>query len=288
VFIAIITTGGFSPWFPYTLASIYHAVDKIVVTNGGYNWDTPREEVYNVPSERITKYIKQLDIRGKVVELRNWTVNDLKCKMVFMTQKKANEIRDRIGKEPVWGDIRSVGLQLSFEKAFELGASKILRIDDDQIVYPEEAKLLRELPPVLCYQYELVGSYPWRMSDPPPATPWNDAPYTFNVTGLERVVHGGSACSASSSRVYTDKVHALHLRYANPIDATDEEKYEHFYKRCLFRLYTNVFGKINNRLIEQASMEAKSLLGFKGKPLSISLPRILYISRNGLKEFLRR
>ena len=90
--IGILSIGSYySPWFPYTLSSIYDAVDQIVVSNHGYDLDDKGHSMG--PLAKATESIKHIDIEHKVVELTDIEPRKLRHPYPLGTQKAANARR---------------------------------------------------------------------------------------------------------------------------------------------------------------------------------------------------
>lgn len=276
----IVTVGSYySPWFAPGLASFYFC-DEIIVTNGGYDLSNPKQEEYNVPLKQISRDIADLDVDGKIFEWTGWTVKDLKHDLVLST-----EFQNRENTVPHWADMRGVGLTLALEKAVERGADMILKWDSDQVGFSDCIDLVRNMKPVNFHQTELVGDY--FLSDPPPASPYNDSVYTF-IAERQAFFGGGGAPAITDSRMPTDKHHCLHLRSANPPELSYEEKFAHFYGRCWFRYWTNE-GLWADALHERAVKSARDLFNVKHGPKLENLPLALKMNPvDYIKEVVKK
>jgi hypothetical protein len=277
--VGIVTIGTyFSPWFPYGLASFYFC-DKIVVTNGGFNPKDPNIREFNIPLDEVTKTIEELDVHGKVIEWKNWTLKDLKHKLMLSTEKGHP-------KNVTWADMRGVGLTLAIEKATEIGADWILKFDSDQVGY-EDCRAFKNNPQgATFYQYEFVGTK-FRLADPPPDSPYNDSVYSFRAHQDHFFAGGGVPALSSvlnAPRPSTDQFHCAHLRYANPPELTREEQYQHFRDRIWFSAHTND-GLWGDALEKRAHNTALDILNKKGKD-TVSPPKTCQLSRKQLLEYI--
>ena len=229
-----ITTIGtyYSPWFKYTIASIYNHVDEIVVVNGGYNLSNPEKGIFNIPLKRATDDIKHLDINNKIFEITAPTLDEINHKAEVTTQFDAN----RRKKDEGWWDVRGVNMTLAQEIAFELGADWILKIDSDQVCYPDIKQIKQVKKGLIFYQYEFVHDI-MHLADPGPHSPYNDSVFIYE-SKKEGFYHGGGSPAVFADREFTDKIHCAHLRYANPKWLTDEEKMAHFFGRAWWFKFT--------------------------------------------------
>jgi len=277
VIVGICSCGSYySPWFPYTLASIYGIVDRIVVVNGGYDLRDPRPEEYNVPLEEVTKDIEHLDVEGKIVEVKDFTLKDLRHPLVLETE--------RHHRSPSWADMRGVGLTLAYERALDLGADWVLKTDSDQVCYANCTTYRRRLGSVIFKQYEFCGDI-HHLCDPGPDSPWNDSVYTLEAHPATHFGGGGAPCSVSH-RVPVHDCWCAHLRHANPIDATEGEKLRHFRDRLVFHLFTNEFGRFCPELFERAERTAREMLKRRGKPSPVRPPEACLVERKHLREYI--
>lgn len=277
--VGIITSGTyFCPWFPYGLASFYFC-DKIVVTNGGFDLKNPDPKEFNVPLEEITRAISELDIHGKVVEWRDWSLRDLQHKMMLSTEKGHPQ-------GITWADMRGVGLTLAIEKAQALGATWILKWDSDQVGYEDCRELKNNLRSVTFHQHEFVGTE-FKLADPPPDSPYNDSIFSFKAHP-DNFFGGGGVPALSSvlrdPRHATDDYHCAHLRYANPSELSVEKQFKHFYGRAWFSKHTNE-GLWGEELYNKATSTAEDLMNKKGKG-TVAPPEACLLSASKLKEYI--
>jgi hypothetical protein len=258
--IGITSIGTFySPWFPYTIASIYNICDEIVISNIGFNMNNP-QPYQLVPLAKVTEEIKRIDVNHKIVELKNFHLDKLSTKLTLMTQKEANDTNAER-----WFDIRGVGATAANEEAIRRKADWILKTDTDQACYKDLSNLrhfLHVFPAngLKFRQYEFcgdIGGTEFYETVPPPG-PYNDSVFIYKAYPGQYYA-GGMAPVLNlpyEDRLSTDVFHAAHLRMCNPIWLTDKEKYEHFYGRAWFRNYTNNYGKFCNELNEQSKKDA--------------------------------
>lgn len=262
--IGITTTGTYySPWFPYSLASFYFC-DEIIVVNGGYDQKQPDEKKYNIPLEQISKDIADLDIAGKVVEIRDFTLADLEHKAILATQKADPKVP--------WFDIRGVCGTLANETAVKRGATRILKFDSDQVGYRDARFLLHDKRSVTMKQYEFCRDI-FHLVDPPPDSPWNDSVFTYPAVQGD-FYGGGMGPAIHGERLKLEQYHCAHLRHANPIGLSPKDQFMHFYGRLLFRFYTNEYGEFSDELVYRAIQSAKDLLLMEGTPSTVSPPEV--------------
>jgi len=274
---AILTVGTYySPWTPFTIASIYPICDFIVVVNGGYDLKNPNKNEYNIPLEKVTKNIVSLDNRGKIIEVKDFTIEDIEHKAPLMTQAEASkqgmaETGAILVWRGNWFDMRGLGLTLANEIAVKKGASMILKIDSDQVCYKDTIELRTEPRGLILHQYEFLGDV-FHLAEPPPASPWNDSVFTY-LAKHGQYYGGGGAPAIFTEREPTSKYHCSHLRYANPPFSSDQEKFEHFFGRLWFAYFTNE-GLWGEDLKRRADHGARELLKRIGKPSDVPPPEV--------------
>jgi len=266
-----------SPWFPFCIASIYPICDGIIIVNGGYNLKNPRKDEYNIPLKRVSREIATLDVDGKIIEVKDFSLDDIEHKAPLITQAEAStiglaETGARLVWRGNWYDMRGLGLTLANEVAVKRGADIVLKIDSDQACYKDAIGLRKETQGLILHQYEFLGDV-FHLTDPPPASPWNDSVFTYIASKGQYYGGGGAPCIAPSTREPTSKYHCAHLRYANPLFASEEEKFEHFFGRLWFAYYTNE-GLWGEELEKRASHGARELLKRVGKPSDVSAPEV--------------
>ena len=261
----IITIGTFyCPWFPYGLASFYFC-DEIIVVNGGFDLKSPQKSEFNIPLKQVSRDISDLDVDGKVYEWTGWTLKDLKHPLILATEKIHPPT-------PLWVDMRGLGLTLALEKAVERGADWILKWDSDQVGYKNTVLLTQDLLDGYLFKQHEFAPNVYHLADPQPDSPFNDTVYTFKADPQD-FFGGGGAPHIRTHRKPSVRYWCAHLRSANPIDLSISEKYDHFYGRCWFRLYTNQ-GLWGKELQDKSSASANAMLGIKGKPSPIPPPEV--------------
>jgi hypothetical protein len=264
-----ITTIGtyFSPWFAYTLASIYTACDEIIVANGGFDIKNPKKDVYNVPLEKASGIIKYLDIRNKITELKHFTIDDLDEKHRFKFSSQFDYNEGNLGEEKNWFDCRGVNITYAQETACKHGATHILKIDSDQACY-QDVEAIRNFDKeildsgIIFHQHEFSPDID-HLSDPPPASPFNDSVFIYKAVPDAFYGGGGSPALYAPRWWLVNNVHCAHLRLANPVHIRSEEKFQHIYERVWFERWTNT-GLWGKELETMAHKTALSVLKRKG------------------------
>lgn len=254
----------YCPWFPYGLASFYFC-DEIIVVNGGYDLKQPNLEEYNIPLKQISRDISELDVDGKVVEWVDWTIDDLKGRLVLGTEV-------RHPSDGTWADIRGINLTLASMMANERGADWILKWDSDQVGYRNCTRFKDDMTSRTFKQHEFMPDI-WHLQDPQPDSPYNDSVYTFRANP-NNFFGGGGAPAITGSRVHSYRFECAHLRHANPVKLPHCEKFEHLFGRVFFRLFTNEYGLFSRALYDRAVHDAKALLKAPGLPTTISPPEV--------------
>lgn len=255
----------YSPWTPYTLASIYGVCDRIVVVNAGFDLRDPKVEKNDVPLERVSKDVKWLDVEGRVIEVKD--VSRLKRKYPVTSQKEAN----RLGLKE-WYDLRGRNMTLASEVAYYEGATMVLRIDSDQVCYWDVLGLRGRREALILYQYEFQGDV-FHLAEPGPSSPWNDSVYYYRIHPDDWYV-GGLAPVIHADRQESRDYHCAHLRQANPIGLSHEESYRHFRDRFLFREWTNQYGEFTPELFEKVDEMARDALSRVGKATDLFPPEV--------------
>ena len=283
----ILACGSFyCPWTPFCISSIYDVVDELIIVNGGYDIDSPKIDEYNVPLEQVTKDIEVLDVDSKIVEVRDFSINDLEHKFVVTTQRRA----DREGLKE-WFDVRGLNITLANEIAVKKGATDILKIDSDQVCYADVTaknpdiviggehpfNLKQESNGCIFHQTEFVGDCGAGLQNylflPKPSSVYNDSVFTYRASASDYYLGGGGPMVGP--RENTDSYHCAHLRHANPSWLSREEKLEHFYGRLWFRYLTND-GLWGDKLEAAARRSAMEMLDQPNKEhTTIALPESL-------------
>ncbi len=240
----------YCPWFPYTIASIYNLCDKIVIANNGFDLANPKKDAYNIPLAEATLVIKHMDYLGKIIELTNITPDKLKKRARLSTQAEGKS-------EPGWFDQRGLNITAASEKANEIGATAILKIDSDQVLYENCLKLRDKEPRHQLYQYEFSGDQ-FHMAENARDGSNNDAAFFYKAVP-DQWFGGGGSPDIHADRECIKEFTCAHLRTANPAHLSDEERFDHFYGRTWFRTYTNS-GLWGKELEDIAKKEASGLL----------------------------
>lgn len=267
----------YCPWFPHCLVSTYNIGDLIVVVNAGFDIKSPDPKEYEVPLERVSRDISELDVKGKVMEVTDFS--RLRHKYPLITQKLANQL-----KIERWYDTRGMGITLAGDIAFDEGASMILRMDTDQVCYRDALGLGDVKEAISLYQYEFWGDV-YHLADPGPYSPYNDAPYFYPPHEDDWCIGAGSPMIKATRKPCSD-FHAAHLRWANPQGLTEEEKFQHFRDRAIFRLWTNEYGQFTDDLFKRAEDEARSIMQRAGKSSEVPPPEVCVHERDTLLEYI--
>ena len=256
----------FSPWLSYGLASVYNAVDQIVVVNYGFQLDNKRRMG---PLKEASEVIKHLDVNGKIKEVTHVDPKKLRHSYPVGTQRAANLRRKREEGEGSWYDIRGLNLTAANELAFNLGADWILKFDSDEVCYRDVEKLREDIGTYVFHQYEfagLVGGSENYFPDPGPASPYIDTVQTYKADLDTWYLGAGAIANHPEDRKPTDLFHCAHLRWANPVGLFEEEKYNHLFGRRVWQLYTNDYGYFSDGLFKEAMDSALLQLQRKGTP----------------------
>ena len=261
--IGITTTGTYySPWTPYSIASFYFC-DQIIIVNGGYELGNPSMDRYNVPLDQVSRDIRRLDIAGKIVELKGFTLEDLEHKAVLARQFDKLE-------EP-WFDMRGLAGTLANEEAVRRGADMILKFDSDQVGFRSAERVKEFLVGKVMYQYEFQGDVS-HLAEPGPDSPYNDSVFSY-VAKKGQYYGAGMGPALYARREFFPGARCAHLRHANPTNLSEKEKYNHFYGRCWFRYMTND-GLWGEELEKRARHTAMNLLNTPGKPSDVPPPEV--------------
>jgi len=270
----------YSPWFPYCLASTYGIGDFIVVVNAGFDIKNPDPKEYEVPLERVSRDISELDTEGKVTEVKEFS--RLRHKYPLITQKLANRL-----KIERWYDTRGMGITLAGDVAYDEGARMVLRMDTDQVCY-RDALDLRAVKDgrtaISLYQYEFWGDV-YHLADPGPDSPYNDAPYFYPPHESDWCIGAGSPMIKATRKPCPD-IHTAHLRWANPTELTEGEKFQHFRDRAVFRLWTNEYGQFTHDLFKRAEEEARSIMERTGRPSDVGPPEVCIHKRTHIRNYI--
>lgn len=265
--IGIMTCGTYySPWIPYGIVSFYF-VDEIVIVNGGYRIRNFSPEEYNIPLEQVTRDISNLDIQGKIVEIKDWSMKDLRHKVTLATEKNHPE-KD-------WVDMRGLGLTLATEKAWERGADWVLKWDSDQVGYKNAMGVKNLGMSVYLHQYEFVGDM-HHLAEPPPHSPYNDSVFTYPASQNDWYTGGGGPV-IRNFRVPSPNHNCAHLRNATPVGLSEEERFKYFFERQWFHTRTNS-GLEGKELEEVARGAAQHMMTQTGKKSDVPPPEVTLMS----------
>ncbi len=275
---AIIGTGTYySPWTPWTLASIYKVCDEIIIVNGGVDVEKPNLQESEIPLKQVSRDISELDVEGKIIEITDFSL--LKKKVALMSQYFAN-----IMKLKEWVDLRGRNYTLASEQANERGINYVMRVDTDEVCYADVEKFAGREQGAVLWQYEFVGDIR-HLAEPPPDSPYNDSIEYYKIDPRDWYF-GGRAPVIHNPMEKTPDIHCAHLRFANPEELSKREKFVHFYNRFIFSLWSNEFGTFKKALFDKARDNADALLETKGKPSTILPPEVTVLQRKYLREYI--
>jgi len=213
----------------YTVSSMYHLCDFIVVINGGYDIYNPCKGD-NILLERDAFLLKEIDIDNKVRQFRAaWKgVNNIK-------KGKSEAGRDR-------------NMSMAVQAAFKLGADWVLKVDSDEILHHNiNRKDLENLVSIsqngkygfrfsmqeLWGTYKTYQSLPdWAEGDDHNYPSSNDAPQFYKPCLTDWYI-GGSPVVSSSIKQY-QKLFSYHVRSVPP---TDVDPFEYFVRRYWYHKY---------------------------------------------------
>lgn len=270
--IGITTCGTYPAWTDYTIASFYNHVDKIILTNSGYDIYHPEKPLQQL--ERDHNLIQQIDINHKIIEV-NPTQTDIDN--LFKTTLRNS--KDEIG--------RSTSMTISTQTAYKLPNPEnkirwILKLDNDQILYPITREQLESL--IYSYpnktgfrfaqyadyyhDYEHIGSLPNEFT--------NDGSLFHISKQNQSYVGQGSPGNIKVNQHPIYEIRTSHMRRINPPDV---DPYEYHFKRLWYHTYApnsinEKYDKLltNEEVIRIAHKEAISILREKGNYIH-DLPR---------------
>lgn len=257
----------YSPWVPYTIASIYNHVDEIIIVNGGFDLNNPSKSEYIVPLKKISDIITKFDIQNKITEISNFSIFDVKH--IYTVAREYDKLFDK--HQQIWYDQRGLNLTLAHETAIKHKADMILKIDSDQVCYADLKGIKEHNEGLIFHQYEFIGNINF-LSDPPPDSPFNDSVYTYEAKE-EGFFGGGGAPAIQAQRQFCPDFHCAHLRFANPLHLSSSERFAHFYGRKWFAKMTNE-GLWGKKLKDIATQSALDLFDVTGKPTSVPPPEV--------------
>lgn len=231
--------------------------------NGGYGLHNFDPKEYNIPIDQVTRDIANLDFLGKIIEVKDWSLNDLRHKVTLATEKDHPE-KD-------WVDMRGLGLTLATEKAYEFGADWVLKWDSDQVGYKNAIGVKGMGMSLYLHQHEFVGDV-YHLADPPPHSPYNDSVFTY-PTSISDWYTGGGGPIMRNNRMPSPSHNCAHLRNATPDGLSEEERFKYFFERQWFHIRTNS-GMDGKELMEAAKASAKHMMVQKGKPSDVPPPEV--------------
>jgi hypothetical protein len=253
---AISCIGTYPTHINYTVASLYHLVDEVVIINGGYDVkDINKGDC--IPLERDTKLLKAIDIDNKV--------------RIFTPSWEAAKLAKK-GKEEAG---RGRNLSLAVQTAYRLKADWVLKTDADILFDHTVTKnMLLELiensdsgrKGYRFGMWELYGDYEhyqglptWAPEDDTRFPSSNDAPQFYKPSDQDWYVGGGAPVVKAHIMPY-QKVNCFHVRNCPPIDCNP---YEYFYNR--FWYHTIIPPYTDGKRIDFEKME--EIVGRKAKDL---------------------
>jgi hypothetical protein len=222
----------------------------------------PNPNEYNIPLPQVTRDIANLDVKGKIVEIKDFSINSLRHKAVLATEK-SHPSGD-------WFDMRGLGLTLATEKAFDFGANWILKWDSDQCCYKNAIGVKGLGLSVYLHQYEFVGDI-YHMADPPPL-PYNDSCFTYPSSREDWYIGGGGPIMRDF-RMPSPSHNCAHLRNAAPPGLSEDERFKYFFQRQWFHIRTNS-GLEGNELRKRADESAEHMMQLMGKPSDVPPPEV--------------
>jgi hypothetical protein len=223
----------YSPWFPYTIASIYPICDKIVVVNAGFDLKNPDKNNSMVPVEQYSKDIKMLDVCGRIIELKNFDANKMIPSTEIITQNEANSRKMVYG----WMDQRGRNITIASQEANKIGASYILKIDSDQYLDESCIGINPRENGYTFYQYEVKGDAE-HLSPGQENSHYNDSVFLYQAKKGQYYGGGGGPAISADRQHCRDRI-CFHARFANPPGIGRSKQFGHFYGRFWFSLMTN-------------------------------------------------
>lgn len=274
--------------------SIYPLVEKILIVNAGYSLTNPKRNENTIPVQQVSKDISNLDVEGKIIEITNFSNDDLQKKIPLKTQMEVEiEKSDSIP----WYDLRGRNLTFGNEIAIRKGATYIIKLDTDQAVYKNTINILAEkqLLPWQFAQWEFAGEVgkdaPNTLTSKDTNHSFNDVPFMYPPINNQVYYHGGGGPMLGGvERIKTKYFHSAHLREAVPIDSTMEEREDNFYGRYLYHSFVgSSTGDFTQEMIYNAKSAGKELAkrtkNITEFPSKLP-PEITLLPRNRILEYL--
>lgn len=235
-FTAIIGVGScYYVWFPYTIASIYNAVDEIVVVNGGIDINSSESPTeFNIPLKEVTRDIQKLDIDGKIIEIKGFTVNDVHTKLPFF--EGPNKLRGKEYQDKCY-DCMGFNATLAHETAIKKGADLILSVDADHVCYPE-VEHVRNAGPVVFQAYEFLLDEDHLCYPRLEHEAYHGGAFTYYPKMGEYFTFFKCRNDLTCNIVPSNYRNA-HYRWAAPSWFSQDELFEYFYHKNIYHIWTN-------------------------------------------------
>lgn len=272
--IGITMCGTYPAWTEYTIASFYNHVDKIILTNSGYDINEPNPQKLE-PLRRDSSLVKKIDIYNKVIE-----INPTQDQINNLFKTTLRNQKDEIG--------RSTSMTISTQAAHALpnpGNKQrwILKLDNDQILYPmtrqDLENLISQYPTKSGFRFaqyadyyhdfEHIGSLPHEFT--------NDGSLFHKSLPNQGYCGQGSPGYIKVSQYPITSIRTSHMRRINPPDV---DPYEYHFKRIFYHTfapdsimeldYNRKTGKhlTYEQIIEISHKEAVSILRQKGNNIN--------------------
>jgi len=252
-----------SPWLEYTIASIYNVVDEIIVVNGGYDLKNP--SIDNKKLERESKVIKEIDINGKITEVRgDWN-------LVKYAKPETETIAARN---------MSIGIQIAYYR----NPDATLEIKCDQVFYPTVKRIHQlDLNQHSGYQFWEYTNFIGGLYSVPKEQKHkgcDDGARLFKPCETD-YYNGQGQPMIRAEQFCVDFIQTGHMRMVYPDKYSKEEKLEFAYERAWAHLMCQ--NSINEHPINQregrkltldeiekmAREQARSIVEAKGIPLHL-------------------
>ncbi len=224
--IAISTCGSYPAWLKWGVASIYNAVDKIIIVNGGIDVNNPQIGD-NIPLQRELQQLKKIDINKKISQIRPIEESIIKL----------------LGRDLDWSKCergRARNITLAFQAAYHSRADWIYKFDSDQIC---DESFTRENLENLANNEEDVTGYrfaeyadfhrTWDQVNALPNNFTDDGSIYFKASKNAWAVGGGSPVHFRDQYEIFD-MRTFHMRSICPDDV---DEYDYFYKRFFYHTW---------------------------------------------------
>ncbi len=247
---AFTACGTYPTHIDYTIASIYHLVDQVIVVNGGYDVkDITKGD--DIPVDRDTKLLRELDVDDKIKIF----------KPTWKGLKQVEKGREEAG--------RGRNLSMAVQAAYKLGADWVLKTDADILFHQNVSRndLLQLIKDSnedkLGYRFgmwELQGDYAhyqglpdWAPDDSQEYPSSNDAPQFYYVFHDDWYHMGGAPVTMASISPY-QKINCYHVRYCPPPGC---DPYDYFYKRFWYHLVIPEYTRGDKIDFQKKDLEVK-------------------------------